>query len=263
MDNYYLRGPIYSEPFVMVARVGRIPYYAHLTAQAGKEYVTFLRSITRSSLLIFIAIPRPGGIFLSATIGNNNYKMGALNFGSYLALAPTEEFSLFLPVTKEVANFGIFLTGVSYTLLLDNITVSILLEEDNILQTVTNFYVLPTTAYYSGNTISFNQILDLESSWSRGENIAVSIYTNKEDSYLNEPYVYCKNSGCEKSCKGGCPKNNELCLYDPEISGFACIVPPPPEIPLYRNPTFIAAAISLIFIFVLSIILLFAVILVR
>ncbi|SOB74308.1 hypothetical protein BQ9231_00425 [Cedratvirus lausannensis] len=269
MAQYYLRGPISREEFLLQARTGRLPFFAVLGNIGEREYI-FLsdpRDVLRTNIITFqVATITNTGITIRGRLRDRSFFLGTEIYSGTPVLVPSTTAQVFTTVLGGgIRNFAVFLAGVPFTLLdsSSNPVSSVLSRRVGTipkLELVSQFYALPVRPYFGGQAQNFPAIIDLELSWARGEPLE-SLYTNALDSVQAIPYNYCKTSLCAPDCKGGCSLSNQVCLFDQ--TGFACVLPSEANIPFYQSSLFIAGVTTLVFVLFLSLLLLGAVVLIK
>ncbi|SPN79446.1 Transmembrane domain-containing protein [Brazilian cedratvirus IHUMI] len=271
MADYYLRGPINQEEFLLQARNGRVPFFAVLGNIGDREYI-FLsdpRDVVRNNIIIFrVATISNTGVTIRGQLRDRTFFLNTETYSGVPVLVPSAQAQTFTTVLGGgIRNFAVFLAGVPFTLLnsASNPVSAILSRRvGNLpkLELVSQFYALPTRPYFGGRAQNFPAIIDLELSWSQGLPLE-PLFTNALDSVQAIPYNYCKTSLCAPDCKGGCSLSNEVCLFDTTRKEFACLVPSESNIPFYQSSLFIAGVTTLAFVLFLSLLLLGAIVLIK
>ncbi|QIN54326.1 putative membrane protein [Cedratvirus kamchatka] len=271
MANYYIRGPINKEEFILQARNGRVPFFAVLGTIGDREYI-FLsdpRDVVKNNIITFqVATVSNAGITIRGKLRDRNFFLGTETYSGAPVLVPSTTGQVFTPLLGGgIRNFAIFLAGVPFTLLnsVSNPVSAILSRRvGNIpkLELVSQFYALPVRLYYGGKIQEASASINSELQWARGEPVE-PLYTNELDSVQAIPYNYCKTSLCAPDCKGGCSLSNEVCLFDLNRKEFACMLPSEANIPFYQSSFFIAGVTTLVFVLFLSLLLLGAIVLIR
>lgn len=270
--TYYLRGPITAEFFFEV-RLGGKTYFS-VTESLNKEDFIFFKYTLSSvgvseDILNLSALPRPGGYIFIGTARGRTFFLGVNEDNFLVPVKEESKAAILLPVTERVLNFSLFLAGVPYYLMNveKRVPVSFYIQRyDGYLEIGTEFYILPRTIYGVGKVReSFPLIIKVEREWSSGVKVPV-YYTDPLDSAYDQLvlYTYCKDSLCSKPCKGGCRLSNQVCLTSTAgEADFSCVSPPPVEVPYYETPVFIASAVTVGVVLVLSVILLVLVLVIK
>jgi hypothetical protein len=269
MAQYYIRGPINREEFLLQARTGRTPFFAVLGNIGEREYI-FLsdpRDVIRNNIITFQVVTiTNAGVTIRGRLRDRSFFLGTETYSGTPVLVPSTTAQVLTPVLGGgIRNFAVFLAGVPFTLLDSSANpVSSILSRriggSSKLELVSQFYALPSRLYYAGRAQDTSVSIDSELNWAAGSPVE-PLYTNALDSVQAIPYNYCKTSLCGPDCKGGCSLSNQVCLF--EQGEFTCILPSQANIPFYQSSLFIAGVTTLAFVLFLSLLLLGAIVLIK